>query len=349
MNDELIKLWWQPLFWALLGLLFGLIADLFLHRYFRRLAATTTWRGDDLIVKLLASRMPLIGFLAGLLVALPQLPLSEKVQIGLIKGVHVALVLVVTWIASAVAGGLIALSSESEERRSSTSIFRILAQVGIWVVGFTAALYELGVSIAPLLTALGVGGLALALAMQDTLSNLFAGIQVLLAKQVRVGDYIRLESGAEGYVSDISWRSTTIHALPNNLIIVPNSKLASSITTNFHLPNEQCSVLVEVGASYVGDLDQVERIAIEVAREVMQTVPGGIPDHEPSVRFHTFGDNAINFTMILRASEYRDQYLIKHEFIKRLHLRFKEEGIEIPLPQRVVTIASCSDSKVEKQ
>jgi len=183
------------------------------------------------------------------------------------------------------------------------------------------------------------------LAMQETLSNLFAGIQVILARKVRVGDYIKLDSGAEGYVTDISWRNTTVRALANHLIVVPNSKLASSVTTNFNLPDQPIAVLVEVGVAYNSDLQKVERVTLEVVREVMRSVPGGLKEFEPLVRFHTFGDSAINFTVVLRADEYVSQYLIKHEFIKRLQERYRLEGIEIPYPQRVVHLPAQTPPK----
>jgi len=124
--------------------------------------------------------------------------------------------------------------------------------------------------------------------------------------------------------------------MSNNMIIVPNSKLATAIITNFNLPKGDLSVLVQVGVSYGSDLEQVERISIEVGREVMTEFPGGVPEFEPTVRYQTFGDSSINFNVVLRAKAFADQYLIKHEYIKRLKRRFDSEGIEIPFPIRTV-------------
>jgi len=135
---------------------------------------------------------------------------------------------------------------------------------------------------------------------------------------------------------DISWRNTTIRQLPNNVVIVPNSKLASIIVTNYYLPQQEMSVLVQVGVGYDSDLEKVEKVTIEVAKEVMREVPGGVPEFEPFIRYHTFGDFSIDFTVILRAREFVDQYLVKHEFIKRLHRRYQQEGIEIPFPIRTI-------------
>jgi small-conductance mechanosensitive channel len=193
-------------------------------------------------------------------------------------------------------------------------------------------LQTLGISIAPILTALGVGGLAVALALQDTLANLFAGVHLLASKKIRIGDYVKLETGQDGYVADINWRNTSIRQLPNNMIIVPNAKMASAIVTNFYRPQSELSVPVEISADYGSDLDKIEAVTKDIIRDVMETVPGGVPTFEPLVRFHTFDDWAIRFTAILRAREFADQYLIKHEFVKRLCARYEAEGIEIPFP-----------------
>jgi small-conductance mechanosensitive channel len=194
----------------------------------------------------------------------------------------------------------------------------------------------MGISITPLITALGVGGLAVALALQPTLSNLFAGVQIIISKQLEPGDWVETDSGAKGYVVDVSWRNTTIRELPNNLIIVPNSILANSVITNFSRPQKKMSVVIEVGVSYDSDLARVERVTIEVAKKVVKEVQGGEAEFEPILRYHTFSDFSINFSVILRVKEYINKYLVRHEFIKALHKRYNEEGIEIPFPIRTV-------------
>ncbi len=223
-----------------------------------------------------------------------------------------------------------------------SSLTRNIAWGLIAVLGLLIVLNGLGLSIAPMLTALGVGGLAVALALQEPLANFFAGVFITLAGQIRVGDYLKLDSGQEGYVVDFSWRSTRLRMLANNLVLVPNAKLAQAILINHYLPSRDLAVLVEVGVDYASDLDQVERVVASVAREVMTDVKGGVPDFEPFVRFHTFADSSINFTVILRAHEFVDQYLIKHEFIKRLHARFEQEGIVIPFPIRTIDYRETS-------
>lgn len=226
--------------------------------------------------------------------------------------------------------------SSLKEVLPPTSLLEHLIKILVFVIGALALLRSLGISITPALAGLGIGGLAVALALQRPLGDFFAGIHLILSKQIRIGDYIKLETGEEGYVVDITWRNTTIRQLPNNLVIIPNSRLASLMIINYYQPEKELSVLLNIGVSYSSDLEKVERVTIEVAKEVMKEVPGGVPEFEPFIRYHTFGDFSINFSVILRAKEYTDQFLIKHEFIKRLHRRYRREGIEIPFPIRVV-------------
>ncbi len=164
----------------------------------------------------------------------------------------------------------------------------------------------------------------------------------ILYDQWGLPDYsgVKLNTGEEGYVTDITWRNTTIRAIPDNMIIVPNSKLASSILTNYHQPAKVMSVIVQIGVSYDSDLTKVEKVTLEVAKEILREIEGGIPDFEPFLRYHTFDDFSINFNVMLRAKEFFDQYLIKHEFIKRIHKRYKKEGIEIPFPIRTIHMDS---------
>lgn len=222
------------------------------------------------------------------------------------------------------------------EALPATTLTQNAVRIVVIALGLLVVLGNLGIAIAPLLTALGVGSLAVALALQPTLSNLFAGFHITLARKIRVGDFVELEAGQQGYVVDIGWRSTQIRELANNLIVVPNARIAEIIVKNYSLPEDEQAALVQVSVAYGSDLTKVERVTLDVAREVQRTVPGAEAGFEPFIRFHTFADSSINFTVILRIKEFVDRYLVTHEFVKRLHRAYAESGIEIPFPQRVV-------------
>ncbi|MFC3572656.1 mechanosensitive ion channel family protein [Streptomyces yaanensis] len=314
-----------------------------LMRWLGRHASRTKWSGDDMIVDALRTVVPWTAVAGGAAAAATALPLTKSVGHHVNQVLTVLLIAVTTLAAARVITGLVRTVTQSRSGvAGSATIFVNITRVVVLAMGFLVTLQTLGISIAPLLTALGVGGLAVALALQDTLANLFAGVHILASKTVQPGDYIRLSSGEEGYVEDINWRQTTVRALSNNLIVIPNGQLAKTNMTNFMRPEQQLTILVQVGVAYDSDLGHVEKVTTEVVAEVMTEITGAVPDHEPAVRFHTFGDSRIGFTVILGVGEFSDQYRIKHEFIKRLHKRYREEGISIPAPTRTVAIQQGS-------
>lgn len=334
----------------------GLVAGWLLRRLFGRLSRPSapdlarTW--GQFGWNLLHGTAVPIGVAAGLWAAAEVSPLAGTAREVLDRMLLVVVALAVIFTAARVAGtvvGAVAIARAGAGRggalqtaaaqagaAESASIFVNITRVAVVAVGLLVLLQTLGVSITPMLTALGVGGLAVALALQDTLANLFGGLQILVSKKVQTGDFIRLDSGEDGYVVDINWRNTSVRQLAGNIVVIPNSRFADAVMTNFHQPRQDLAVLVDVGVSYDSDLDQVERVTSEVGREVMLAVEGAVPDHEPFIRYHTFADHSINFTVILRAREFTAQFLIKHEFIKRLHLRYRAERIEIPYPIRTL-------------
>lgn len=220
----------------------------------------------------------------------------------------------------------------------ATTLVRNVVSVLVYIVGTLIILQTLGISVAPVLTALGVGGLAVALALQDTLGNLFAGIQIIATRKIQVGQFISLENALDGYVTDITWRYTTIRKLNDQMVIIPNSKLASSIVINSYLPDQEVNVNIELGVHYDSDLEEVERLAIDIAKSILKDYPGAVLEFEPLVRFRGFGDSAINMAVIYRVKEWTDQFLLKHDMIKALHKGFREKGIVIPFPIRTLDL-----------
>lgn len=216
----------------------------------------------------------------------------------------------------------------------------LIIKIILVAIGGMLVLDNIGVSLTPLVTTLGIGSLAVAIALQDTLGNVFAGLYLTADRPIEIGQFIRLDSGDEGYVDWIGWRSTWVRMLPNKTAVVPNSKLVQSTIINYDLPDPEVAVLVEVGVHYDSDLTKVENITIEVGREIMRTVAGGVPGFVPFIRYHTFNQSSIDFTVILRGRTFVDNYLIKHEFIKALHERYRAAGIVIPFPIRTVYFKS---------
>ncbi len=313
------------------GLLTGLLVERLVLKAALGIANRTGRKGFLAIRSALRGMITLWFAVAGLYTAIHLIDLNPGVATYYHQGFLVLIVFSITVVIARLSAGLVDLYIRMAEGAvPSATILGNMLRIVIILTGILVILTLLHVPIAPLVTALGIGGFAVALAFNDTLSNLFSGLHVLASKLIRPGDYVRLDSGEEGYVADVTWRNTTIKTLPNNMVVIPNSRLASAIITNFNQPVKEMAVLVEVGVGYASDLDVVERVTVEVAKEVLRETAGGVEGFEPFVRYHTFSDFRIEFTVVLRVHEFVDQYALKHEFIKRLQRRYRENGIEIP-------------------
>ena len=229
----------------------------------------------------------------------------------------------------------------------SPTLTKNLTQLFVFLVGFIILLNHLRVDIRPLLTALGVGGLAVALALQDTLANLFAGFYISVSSQIRVGDYVKLNSGEEGYVTDITWRSTTLRALANNYIFIPNAKLAQAIITNYNLPNKSLGMSITVRVAFDADTDAIERLLVEEA--LKEKIAGLITDPPPSVQWSPGpGDSAVQLSLNFQVEEFVNQYGVQSELRKRIFKRFKQEGIALPYPGIANYVEIRNDQPAEK-
>ena len=314
--------------WLLRGVCFSRLA---------RWAQKTAWKGDDVLIESTRGPFLLWALIAAIAIAIRISTLPEPIVILAHKILLALWLISFTLVTTTLATKFVSLYGDKlHAGLSVTSITQNVTRIVIFGIGILILLNNLGISITPLLTALGVSSLAIALALQDTLTNLFAGLHILMGKGIRVGDFIELDNRIKGYVTDITWRSTRVRTLSNNVVIIPNAKLSQTIVTNYYLPEKEMTLLVDVGVDCESDLKQVERITCEVAKEIMKEVAGGIPTFDPFIRYHTFADSSINFTVILRGREFTDQYLIQHEFIKRLHERYKKERIILPYPTRTV-------------
>jgi small-conductance mechanosensitive channel len=202
-------------------------------------------------------------------------------------------------------------------------IFALVRSI-IITLGFITLLSSLGIPVVHFITTLGVGALAVSLALQGTLSNFFSGLNILLSKQIKIGDFVRLESGEEGFVQDITWMNTVIRRLDNNTLVIPNSRLVNSILLNY----KSLLITVSITVSYNSDLEKVEKETLKVAKEVQRSVKGADQNFEPSVRYQSFGDLGVTFNVILKVVDPIYQSVLKHELIKRIKQAFYEQGIE---------------------
>lgn len=320
---------------VLVATIAGFVIERVLIAGLRRLAKSTSFQFDDIVMTSVRGVARWGFFLLGVFAALPALPIPVSFSDEITMAGRL-IVLVFAFIVLGRFASGIAAHYAHRLFPSSVSLTKMIVNAVVLTIGLLILFQTIGIKITPILGALGVGGLAVALALQDTLANFFAGLQVMASKQINLGDYVQLDSSHEGFVSDIGWRAATLKMLNNNVVVVPNTKLAQAIVTNYSLEERDFAVRMTIGVAYDSDLEKVERVTIETARAVVSRIEGAAKAFEPLVRFHTFGDSSIQFNVIMRYEDYGAQFLAQHELVKALHKRYQQEGIEIPFPIRTV-------------
>ena len=325
-----------PIALIILGFIGGYVFEQRVLTRFKEIANRTGWQGYEIILHSLRGVTSLWFIVAGIFVASLTVPIDPEVESILQKSLLALLLGSATIVVSRLAVGFVQLyGSKGDDTSPLTSLFETLTKLVIFSIGILIILQSVGISITPLLTALGIGGVSIGLALQNTLSNMFSGLNIIMSKKVRPGDYIQLDVNEEGYVTDVAWRYTTVKSILGNLIVIPNSKIVSSTLKNYTLPAREMLLPIEVGVGYDSDLERVEAVTLEVAKEVTLQVEGCARDYEPFIRYCDFGYYSINLIVYLKITEFFDRLLVTHEFIKRLHRRYKIEGIEIPFPIKV--------------
>lgn len=322
-----------PVAIVLAGIAAGLFLEKVILRWLDILAERTEWEVDNIVFTSVRGVPVFWGAAVGIYLATLTLDVSDRVDEVLGKILIVAVLWSLTIIAARVAARL--MSSYGSRRVTflpQTSLIPGLTRLLIYVLGILIILGSLEISIAPFLATLGVGGLAVALALQNTLSNVFAGLYLIASGQIKPGNYVKLDTGDEGYTVDIDWRSTIMRTVLGNTVIIPNATMASSIVTNYSLHQREIQMRIPVAVDYESDLRHVEKVTLEVARETLKAVDPTLATFEPHLYFHTFGEFSLNMTVVLAVRDYFDQYRLRHEFMIRLIERYEAEGINIPFP-----------------
>lgn len=214
---------------------------------------------------------------------------------------------------------------------------RILPLV-VYSVGTLFALTALGIPISPIWAGLGIGGIAVALAVQPTLANFFAGTYVVTEGELKIGDYIELEGGPAGYVVEVGWRSTKIRTMFNNLVIIPNSRMAESIVTNYYSPTPAMYVMVYCGVSYDSDLDHVQEVVVKASEKLVAQSPDAIHDVAPWFGFERFDDSNITFWVFIQATDRLASFALTNDLVKAIHRCLREAGVEINYPMRKLVL-----------
>ena len=278
----------------------------------------------------------LLGFYLSL--SLPNLPVYPTLIIIIKKGLAAAFLGSLTLVVARLSVSLLRVYTTGDDGSSPlTSLFEFLTKILIFSVGILIILQSIGIAITPLLTAFGVGGVSIGLALQTTLSNLMSGINIITSKKVRPGDYIRLKTGESGYVRDVELKYTILQEITDNFLVIPNSQLLAGSFSNYNLPDKSLLIPVEININYDSDLEQVEAITLAAANEILSqrnknnnTVN---KSNDCLIRYNKFDYYGINLMVFLRVQEEElfEHLTIKHEFLKKVHNSYKEVGIKFSI------------------
>lgn len=320
-----------PILFILSGIGFGFYFDRKILKRLKVMAEKTAWEGDDLILENLQG-MGVIWFtLGGCYLASIFLSLQGSELIH--SALFAIFLLSITILISRLAVSFLQLYNSREGTSPMlTSLFETITKVVVISIGILITLQSLRIPIAPILATLGVGSLSLGLALKEPLANLISGISLITSKKIRPKDYIKLKTGEEGYVIDVELKYTVIREIMGNLLVIPNSHLIASSFRNYALPENKMLIPIKVGISYDSDLEKVEAITIEVAKETLAQVLGGDEQDEPFMRYERFDYFSIEFTVYLQIQDFYDHLIVTHEFIKRLYKRYQQESIKVPFP-----------------
>ncbi len=333
MNDPFVVA--IPLALLIATVLAGLLVRNVVFRAIRGWAKNSDSQLDGPIIRTLRGPILLWSVILGLHVATQNSEIPARYLNYIPRTLSVLWGLSLTIAASQLAGSMVRFyGRDAGGVRSVTSLSQKLAQFSILIVGVLWLLKEVfDVSLTPVLTTLGVGGLAVALALQDTLSNLFAGFYVSVSGLVRIGDYIRLNSGEEGYIADINWRCTTMRTRFNNLVVIPNNKLGQAIYTNYFLPDGRMVASILFGVDGACDVEQVEKLLTEETLACAAEVQSLLSDPPPSVRFNPGPwSGALIFQVVFSVNQFADVPVAKSEIRKRVFKRLRQEGIVVSFP-----------------
>jgi len=318
------------------GLLLGVFVRIFGDRFIRRITARIDGEVDDVVLRGVHTAVYITLSVAGAYVGVLVYDVSPDIAFGLEAGT--LSVIIVVWMVTLLRVGRRASAVVTDSRYIDRQMVPILQNVWsalVAGVGIFLLLVLWNIDVTPLLASAGVAGIIVGLAARDTLANFFGSLSLYLDGTYKVGDYVVLESGERGRVEDISVRSTVIRTRDDILITIPNSKLSNAAIVNESTPKTKRRIRVPIGVAYGTDIDALEEILLAVAE-----AEGLVLERpKPRVRFREFGGSSLDFELLCWVSNPAQRARATHHLNSAIYKRFQTEGIEIPFPQRDVSVA----------
>ncbi len=338
--DDLETPWGEFAIMLVLWSITTVILWLIFHRVVLVIAKKTKTNLDLKIFNIIRVPFFTVLLLYGLLVSLARVVNDDLTDV--MYGVYISgLIIMVTYslarVFKLIVSDYLVELAKKTETKADDALLPLISKTGtglIWVVGVIMFLDTLGLDITVFVMGMGVMGLVVAFAAQDTMSNLFSGIMILIDRPFSEGDWIQLDDNVYQVV-DIGLRSTRMfNSIKNQMVTIPNSRISDHMFSNLNLPDTKGRITVKVGVGYGSDPKKVGRILLDLARDHPDTFQD--EKHEPFYRFSSFGDSSLDFSLTLWVKNFNDQWRVSSEVKEMIFYRFAREGIEIPFPQRVV-------------
>jgi len=342
-TDSLYLFWAKEILVALLIFAgFWLLAKFlryFLTTWGPKFTSFTATDLDDRILLRITPPASLLVVSAGLYLAAKSLPLPEKIHIAAAGGLFILTIAILTNIVYRSLDELLAWYAARLGEKGTGGLDRqilpLVEKLGtIFLVGtaLIIILKHFNYDILSLVTALGIGSLAIGMAAKDTLANMISGFTLMIDRPFRLGDRIQLAGGQTGDVQDIGLRSTKIKTLDNQLLIIPNSDLCNNLLTNQAFPDLRAKGKISIGVAYGSDVDQVKQLLVAAALDVSEV----LRDPPPEAFFTSFGDSALQMALFFWVEEYTRLFPTTDRINSLIITRFNEHGIGIPFPTRAV-------------
>jgi len=308
-----------------------------LEKIFMRLASKTKTTVDDDIVRAIQHPVSLLIILAGLKLFFIELwssySFERYINFTLDSLIIIVVVVTLVKVINIIIEGWGLVWAKRTKSHLDDQLIKLLHQfatIVAYIFGFLWVLSVWGIQIGPLLAGLGIGGLAIAFALQPTLANIFGGVSLILDKAIKVGDMVKLDSGDSGRIHDIGLRSTRIRTWNNEILIVPNSKLVDSKVTNFNQPDKTIRVVIDFGVAYGSKIEKVQKVALDCLKKEKNI----LKDPAPFCWFMDMGDSALKFTMKFYVDDLVNKWSTHQSVIKKLYNSLNKAKITIPFPQR---------------
>ncbi len=334
---ELGDIPWMEVGYTILTVIIALLASKLFYAVIKRtmekLASETKTRLDDILVKELETPVHLMIILLAIWISLTIYPGMQRYLSSFDLIIQALMILVIAFGIAKAVTALTKWSAKEKRVRGYQYNYLIVAKklinAFIYIIAIVTILAEFGIEITPIIASLGVGGLAVALAFQDTLENYFAGIYVSTDKGLEVGDYVELEDGIEGTIEEIGWRTTRIRTWTNNLVIIPNKKFANTVITNYFKPNEEMIVPVKVNISYRVKSDKAIKELKRIIKEIERKADVLVPDYEPIIKIDSFGESNITYIVIVKVKNRSSMFKFKELFNKAVAEAYEKGKLSV--------------------